>query len=163
MFKKIMVALDGSPEALNAIAPAEALAEAFGAEIYLVSVEFPRSPQGQEWRLTQDAYLEKKKQELQDYLDRWAEKLRQNGRNVTTAVLPLGSTVSRLLQELDQSGADLLVLYSHGRAGLSRLIMGSTAEAMNRRARCPVLVVHPASEPEGDNPPARASQTFTPG
>lgn len=146
MFRKIMVALDGSPEALNAIGPAEALAETFDAEIYLVSVEFPRSPKGQEWKLTQAAYLDKKKQELQDYLDRWAEKLRQNGRSVSTAVLPLGSTVARLLDELESSGADLLVLYSHGRSGLSRLIMGCTAEEMNRCIRCPLLVIHPAEK-----------------
>ena len=146
MFKKIVVALNGSPEALAALEPARTLADKFGAEMHLVSVEYPRSPQGQEWKLTQAAYLDKKKQELQDYLDHWAEKLGRNGRKISTAVLPLGSPVSRLVDELTASGADLLVLYSHGRSGLSRLFFGSTAEELNRLASCPILVVHPLEE-----------------
>ncbi len=141
MFKKVMVALDGSPEALAAIEPARAMARAFQAEIHLVSVEFPRSPQGLEWKLSQSAYLDKRKQELQHYLDRWAEKLKAEGLSVSTAVLPLGSTVSRLRQEIEHYNADLLVLCSHGRSGWSRLVLGSTAEEMNRRAGCPVMVV----------------------
>ncbi len=141
MFKKIMVALDGSPEALGALEPARSLARAFDAELHLVAVEFPHTPKGAEWELTQDAYLDKKSKELQDYLDGWAEKLRAEGLNVTTSVLPIGSTIARLQLEVREFGADLLVLCSHGRSGWSRLVYGSTAEEMNRRVACPVMVV----------------------
>jgi len=144
MFKKIMVALDGSKEALSALEPARSFARAFAAEMHLVAVEFPRSPQGEEWKLSQDAYLDKKRQELQDYLNVWAEKLKAEGRNATTAVLPLGSTIARLQREVQDFGADLLVLCSHGRSGWARLIYGSTAEEMNRRVACPVVIVPPA-------------------
>lgn len=149
MFKKIMVALDGSPEALAALEPAQALAEKFASELHLVCVEHPRSPQGQEWKLTQAAYLDKRMHELQDYLDHWAEKLSHSGSSVSTAVLPFGSTVSRLLEEAEQTGVDLLVLSSHGRSGLSRLVFGSTAEGLNRRTTCPILVVHPPADTTG--------------
>jgi nucleotide-binding universal stress UspA family protein len=40
-----------------------------------------------------------------------------------------------------KSAADLIVLPSHGRTGLSRLLMGSTAERIVRMAHCPVLVL----------------------
>ncbi|MBS2038883.1 universal stress protein [bacterium] len=141
MYQKILVALDGHPAALAALGPAQALAESFGADLRLVSVEWPRSPRGKEWTLTQTAYMDKKKAELKSYLDAWSAKLRQQGCRVGTCVLPLGSTPERLLQEVENWGADLLVLCSHGREGLSRWMMGSVAEEMNRRAPCSVMIV----------------------
>jgi len=58
--------------------------------------------------------------------------------------------------------SDLIVMASHGRTGLSRLVMGSVAEAVMRRAPCPVLVVKLPSETEAEgktqaksNPAAR--------
>ena len=143
MFKRIMVALDGSPQALSALESAQALADAFGAELHLVSVEVPHFPRGPEWKMTQAAYLDKKHKVLREYLDHWAEKLGQGGRTVSTEVLPPGSTVSRLQDELENYRADLLILSSHGRTGVLRLLFGSIAEEMNRRAICPVLIVHP--------------------
>jgi len=146
MFKKIMIALDGSPEALTALESAQSLADAFGAEIHLVSVEVPHFPHGLEWKLTQAAYLDKKDKELRDYLSHWSEKLAQGGRLVSTKVLPPGSIVAHLLDEVENYRADLLVLSSHGRSGISRLLFGSTAEELNRRAICAVLVVHPRKD-----------------
>lgn len=121
--------------------PARCLAQAFESEIHLVAVEFPRSPKGEEWRLTQDAFLDKKRQELLDYLDRSAVKLRSEGSHVTTTVLPLGDTTDHLQRVVQELNADLLVLCSHGRSGWIRILHGSTAEEMNRRVTCPVLVV----------------------
>jgi nucleotide-binding universal stress UspA family protein len=48
---------------------------------------------------------------------------------------------------LAHGGADLIVISSHGRTGLGRILFGSTAESVVRHARCPVLVVKPE---EGD-------------
>jgi nucleotide-binding universal stress UspA family protein len=42
-----------------------------------------------------------------------------------------------------REGADLIVMSSHGRTGLGRLLMGSVAEGVMRRAECPVLIVKP--------------------
>jgi nucleotide-binding universal stress UspA family protein len=143
MFKKILVALDGHPAALSALAPAQALAAAFDGEVRLVSVEWPRSPRKKEWKLTQAAYLDKKLREVSVYLDSWACKLREQGCTVSTSVLPLGSPVTRILDEIESWGADLLVLSTHGRSGLARWLLGSVCEEINRRCSCPVMVVHP--------------------
>lgn len=160
MYRKIMVALDGHPAALAALEPAQALAQSFGSELHLVSVEWPGSPTGTEWKLSQSAFLDKKKGELQAYLDSWAEKLTSQGCQVKTSILPLGSTPERLLQEVDNYGADLLVLCSHGREGLSRWMLGSVAEEMNRRAPCAVMIV--PSPGRGDRKkPGRASRAAT--
>jgi universal stress protein A len=52
-----------------------------------------------------------------------------------------GAPVEELLQFAKREDVDLIVLGSHGRTGLSRLLMGSIAEGITRRAECPVLVV----------------------
>jgi universal stress protein A len=52
-----------------------------------------------------------------------------------------GATIEELLQFAKREEIDLIVMGSHGRTGLSRLLMGSVAEAVTRRAECPVLIV----------------------
>ena len=60
-----------------------------------------------------------------------------------------GSPVAELLRFAERENIDLIVMASHGRTGLSRLLMGSVAEAVVRRAACPVLIVkQPAIAPE---------------
>jgi len=60
-----------------------------------------------------------------------------------------GDAVPGILHEAEEQGADLIVMGMHGRTGLNRLLMGSTAEHVVRRASCPVLTVKtpvPAAE-----------------
>lgn len=52
-----------------------------------------------------------------------------------------GDAAAEILQVADEVGADLIVLGTHGRTGLGRVLMGSVAEAVLRRARCPVLTL----------------------
>jgi universal stress protein A len=52
-----------------------------------------------------------------------------------------GSPVDEIVQFAERENVDLIVMGSHGRTGLSRLLMGSIAEGVMRRAPCPVLVV----------------------
>jgi nucleotide-binding universal stress UspA family protein len=52
-----------------------------------------------------------------------------------------GDAADEILRVADAHDVDLIVMGSHGRGGLSRLVMGSVAEAVNRNADCPVLTV----------------------
>jgi nucleotide-binding universal stress UspA family protein len=52
-----------------------------------------------------------------------------------------GSPVTEILRFAERENVDLIVMGSHGRTGLSRLLMGSIAEGVMRKAPCPVLVV----------------------
>ncbi|QDU30478.1 hypothetical protein ETAA8_56180 [Anatilimnocola aggregata] len=53
----------------------------------------------------------------------------------------LGDPAEAIAEYAQQTGADLVVIPSHGRRGLTRLLMGSTAERVVRLAHCPVLVL----------------------
>ena len=63
-------------------------------------------------------------------------------------VIGHGDAAAEIVRVADEQGADLIVISSHGRTGLGRIIFGSTAEAVVRHARCPVLVVKPPDEDE---------------
>jgi nucleotide-binding universal stress UspA family protein len=62
--------------------------------------------------------------------------------------LLVGDPATSIVDLAESEGVDLIVLGSHGRTGLTRLLMGSVAEAVVRKAKCPVLTV---KQPEKTN------------
>jgi len=58
-------------------------------------------------------------------------------------VVTHGEPASEIVRVAEERGVGLIVISSHGRTGLGRIIFGSTAESVVRHARCPVLVVKP--------------------
>jgi nucleotide-binding universal stress UspA family protein len=52
-----------------------------------------------------------------------------------------GFAATEILRLAEEAKADLIVMGTHGRTGLSRLVLGSVAEQVVRKARCPVLTV----------------------
>jgi nucleotide-binding universal stress UspA family protein len=59
-------------------------------------------------------------------------------------LLAEGRPAAAILRAARENGCDLIVLGTHGRTGLSRLLMGSVAEEVVRKAPCPVLTVNSA-------------------
>jgi nucleotide-binding universal stress UspA family protein len=58
--------------------------------------------------------------------------------------LMIGSPATAIVEMAGRENAELIVMASHGRTGLTRLLMGSVAEEVVRKAQCPVLVVKAA-------------------
>ena len=61
---------------------------------------------------------------------------------VSTEVL-VGRAAPEIAEHAESSGADLIVIPTHGHSGLDRVLLGSVAEGVLRRAECPVLVLKP--------------------
>jgi universal stress protein A len=57
-----------------------------------------------------------------------------------------GEPAAEIVRVAEERGAGLIVISSHGRTGLGRILFGSTAESVVRHARCPVLVVKPGGK-----------------
>jgi nucleotide-binding universal stress UspA family protein len=72
-------------------------------------------------------------------------------------VLSEEDPVQAIIQTAAERGCDLIVLGSHGRSGLKRLLMGSVAEQVVRKASCPVLVVKEGVPPAPEPPEKGAS------
>jgi len=70
-----------------------------------------------------------------------------------------GAPSGEIVSFAETEGIDLIVMSSHGRSGLTRLLLGSTAEGVMRRAPCPVLIVkHPDAGKNSTEPLAAANQ-----
>jgi nucleotide-binding universal stress UspA family protein len=77
-------------------------------------------------------------------LNRLAERARVAGLRVTTASV-FGASYVEILRRAEETHADLIVMGTHGRTGLAHVLLGSVAERVVRRAKCPVLTVRSPS------------------
>lgn len=65
-------------------------------------------------------------------------------------VIAHGDAAAEIVRTASEMKVDLIVIASHGRTGIGRILFGSTAESVVRHAVCPVLVVKPQHAPEGN-------------
>ena len=88
---------------------------------------------------------EKEKQnqaEVENYLSQVADDLREKGMAVQTAVI-WGRPADEILDYTKNSRADLIIMSTHGRSGLSRWVFGSVTERVLRHSAVPVLITPP--------------------
>ncbi len=141
MFKKILVPLDGSPLAEAILPQVVELAQALGAELLLLRVAiahvFPGvDPTEEEVRVVHDA---------EEHVEALGSELAKKGVHVWTAVR-YGKPAAEILNHIADNKVDLVAMSTHGRSGLSRLVMGSVAEEVVRHAKVPVLLVRAVGE-----------------
>jgi nucleotide-binding universal stress UspA family protein len=137
-FEHILVPTDFSEVSQRALEYAKTLAKRENAELLLVHVDPPINPlTPPEAVWIDDAEIQVKQ----------AEQLEQSGAALISegykakAISLSGPLYDELLHAIEIYKVDLIVLGTHGRKGLDRFLLGSNAEAMLRRARCPVLSV----------------------
>ncbi len=143
--KTIMLPLDGSQLAEQAVPYVEALARSLSLEILLVRVvdlegpvfAYPSNEQLARFRDDRNG-------EAAKYLEGVSRDLKGRGLRVRTTVL-LGSPAQTLLDLTHRTPNDLIAMTTHGRSGLSRWLAGSVAEALIRASGDPVLVVRSRS------------------
>jgi nucleotide-binding universal stress UspA family protein len=144
MFNKILVPLDGSVLAEQALAPASRVAERFGSTLLLLRVVTPeRSAPGlQHLTLRPETVTAIPPRPLLEEAEAYLAGLRlpTPGLPIETEVVA-GAAPEMIILTAAESGADLIVMSTHGRAGLIRLLYGSVAEAVLRGATVPVLLV----------------------
>jgi nucleotide-binding universal stress UspA family protein len=133
MFKKILAPLDGSPESAVALPLARALATATGGEIVLLRVV-------PEQMLGPDPVA---RTEAENALARIAAELGGGGLRVTTSVQAGANAGDEIVAALRRQGADLVVMATHGRAGLGRAVLGSVAERVVAGSPVPVALLQP--------------------
>lgn len=136
MYHTILVPLDGSKLSEKALPLATAFATASNAQLLLVrSVWVPRLSD-----ITPEEEEVKAVGEAEEYLADLAFKLEAQGLQVQTAV-PYAPAAEGILMEIELRHADLVVMTTHGRSGISRLIYGSVAESILAHSPVPILLV----------------------
>ena len=151
--KTVLVPLDGSPLAEQAIPLAQAIAERAGCKLKLVLVHEPLivMEPGPDYTKVELALLKADREYLKSVAARLRDRL---GRRMSSAVLqggPVAQTLGTYIREL---GAEMVVMTSHGRAGLRRAWLGSVTDHLIRTSDIPIVVVRPeegaATEWEGE-------------
>jgi len=141
MYKKILVPLDGSELAKTALDQAEKLAKTFDAEIILFQV-VPFMPiYGSPELVTPLIVDEKQKEAAEKYLANLAEELRKKGLKVAAMVRTGQQVAVEIIDFAKETGADLIIMCTHGRSGISRWVLGSIAHKVLTRAETPILLV----------------------
>jgi nucleotide-binding universal stress UspA family protein len=141
MYKKILVPLDGSELAKTALGQAEKLAKTFDAEILLFQV-VPFMPiYGSPELVTPLIVDEKQKEAVEKYLTNIAEELKKRGLRVTATVKTGQQVAGEIIDFAKEVGADLIVMCTHGRSGISRWVLGSVALKLLTRAETPILLI----------------------
>lgn len=135
---RIIVPLDGSALARNALVPAEELARRTGARLELLSTKVADGP-------TQPS----------SFLDEIADEITDRGSpiEVRTSIRMEGDPVQAIEAVVEQASTPaLIVMSSHGRGRLRRAALGSTAELVVASASAPVLVTGPSFAPDAFDP-----------
>jgi nucleotide-binding universal stress UspA family protein len=142
-FRRILVATDFAESAERARACAVQLARRHGAELVLLHVymDLPAYPEITAGQV--EAIYEEQRRWIDSALERRARSARSEGL-LARALLRTGPAASTIADTAREEGADLLVVGTHSRSGLDRLIVGSVAERVVRLAACPVLVIKTA-------------------
>jgi nucleotide-binding universal stress UspA family protein len=149
MYRKIMVPLDGSELAECVLPHVEAIADGCRIQdIVLARVVEPYEPirgkayysllpeeHKEDWK-----WVEEGKSAAEKYLHEIAGRLRVGGRNVETKIL-VGRAAETLSDLASKGGIDLVVIATHGRSGVGRWLLGSTADRIMRSSCVPVLMV----------------------
>jgi nucleotide-binding universal stress UspA family protein len=144
MFKTILVPLDGSILAEQALAPAAELARRTAANVILVRAPNMEpayaTAEGAYGLIYPEQSVGQASAEARDYLKSIQTRRSARGESVRTVVAE-GDAAGAIVDVASQAQADIIVMSSHGYTGLTRWLLGSVAEKVLRAAGCPVLVV----------------------
>lgn len=143
MFTKILVPLDGTERAEQALPTAARLARADGSTLALVRV-VPMPPITGPFATgsgVEAAHItESERGEANEYLSYLSSSPTLHGITKTRSVV-FGASAATIVEEVKGQHADLVVMTTHGRAGFDRWMLGSVAEEVARHATAPVLIM----------------------
>jgi nucleotide-binding universal stress UspA family protein len=148
MYNKIVVPLDGSGTAEQALEHAKALAHCLGSQVILMRVmTYPTY----DYLVTDPELSAGLREEMESqacsYLEPLAHLLQDEGLRVgAEAVVATGPVADTIIEFVHEKRGDLVVMSTHGRTGPSRWLLGSVADRVVRGAGVPVLMVRPVAK-----------------
>lgn len=147
-YRSIFVPLDGSPFAEQALPLAVEVARRAGALLQIALVHHPVPALATalevpeiETQLDQEARLRER-----TYLDGIVSRIRSTANVPVSAVVLDGAVADALQDQIEATGADLVVGTTHGRGPMSRFWLGSVADMLMRRLHVPLLLIRPSSD-----------------
>lgn len=149
--QRILCPIDFSEPNEAANQYASLLAKMSGAKLIYLHIWLPDTPYGSYVYMDVDEEQEKDRERL--------EQIKPTQEGVSASyVIEFGAPAQRIVEYANENHIDLIVMPTHGRTGLRRVLMGSVTEEVVRKAECPVLAVKPGSAiPDRIDNPAETS------
>lgn len=148
--KRILVPVDFSDTSLKALDHAVEWAAAFQAELQVLFVVEPiyyASPSDLYGSAANiGVVLQEQERIAREQMERLSADLKKRGVKFQTMTMT-GTPYLRIVEAAEKQKADLIVIATHGRTGLSHMLMGSVAEKVVRTSACPVLSVRVPAPP----------------
>lgn len=148
MYKNILIATDGSELADKGVEQGVTLAKKLGSKVVLVSVTELLPSYGivvaAEWASSPAAFQEYREavgKAAGELLDKAKAKAESEGVAVETLHIENQSPAQGIVEAANKKGADLIVIASHGRRGVNKLLLGSQAAEVLSLSTVPVLVI----------------------
>jgi nucleotide-binding universal stress UspA family protein len=139
LFQKILIAIDSEPVAAHAADIAAELARLAEAEMAFIHVIDPELVNAADTGIQPAVFAASVKEEAKKLIDDFRKRLPPQA--TALDFIQVGSPLTEIVKAAKDWPADLIVIGSHGRAGIKRALLGSVAEGVMRHAPCPVLVV----------------------
>jgi nucleotide-binding universal stress UspA family protein len=143
--KRVLVALDGSTAGEAVLRFLMEIAGPLNMTVMLLHVLEPIPPPVADGTVVVVDDIEGRRLEAEEYLAPISAALRSQGVDTSWATRR-GRPADEILAAAQESGADIIAMATHGRTGVGRLLFGSVAEAVLRRAPVPVFMIR---EPHG--------------
>ncbi len=148
MFERILVGVDGSESALQAVATAAGLGKTHDSELVLVHVVQVSAIADQALKMSATEHLKENPKTImeklsQEVLDKARAHAREAGlpdERIATLTSD-GNQARQLIQVAEQQKADLIVVGSRGRGRLEGILLGSVSQKIAALAPCPCLIV----------------------
>jgi nucleotide-binding universal stress UspA family protein len=143
MYKRILAPLDGSKLSECILSHVQAIAKGCSVpEVILLRVVEPMPQVSESSYEKVQAFKERNFEASRKYMNPIAEQLKKEGVSATVDVIE-GTPVEKILDYIKTHNIDLVIMATHGRSGVARLMMGSVADKVLRQSGVPVLVVAP--------------------
>jgi nucleotide-binding universal stress UspA family protein len=141
VFKRIVVAYDGSDHAIKALNTAIELAKAFNSKLDVVEVVDTAALLGMGFAPIPSDVIAQIYSKAQNDVEQAKKKAQEAGvKDVTSQVLE-GDPATSIIEYASKNGADLIVMGSRGLSTFKRLVLGSVSSKVVQESRIPVLVV----------------------
>jgi len=143
MIKRILLPLDGSKMAEEALDVATDLAKGLSGTIVLLRVVEPPVPGRFYAPHMLDELQEAQAHEAEAYMEEVVERIATDGPGIDTRV-PTGEVADTIIRSAEAEQCDLIVMGSHGLGGRGWYVFGSVAQKVLHSAKSPVLIVKPS-------------------
>lgn len=147
--KRILVPTDFSPGSRDALDHATGLAERFGATVVALHIWQPPTLLRADDALSlggepYQTLAEMARKRARDEMDAFLTPLVEHEGLWFRRQIEMGEAADTILRVAAEGKFDLIVMGTHGRTGIKRMLLGSVAEKVSRRATCPVLTIREA-------------------